>query len=152
METKEVRFNLSSELLTKLKAMAEKNNQTLEEIVGKILSENANGDLPKPEKPQEFPSVALFKESTPREMISPSKISSKENSSANKNMGTSSESISTPGTRPAMYNSATMERQKQITAEMKELSLLIDTASDEEKKADYLFKYALLASELDALY
>ena len=92
-----------------------------------------------------FPSVALIKDglNLDKPVIAKqlnSQVSFSNNTSTKFNIPTTSQSI----------NPQSVKRRKEIEAEMAELSLLIETAT-EDKKNGYAMQYAQLASELNAL-
>jgi hypothetical protein len=167
-------ISLPEELVDKLLAEAEEAEIPFEEYIEQILAAKEISQTDKtpnqadttPEKEPEaslapdndakikapastFPSVALVKEEEEKQTIiktAPSlfKPEPSLNSEQPKIRISVPSQIQLPPKAPN-------PRRLQLEAEMKEVSLLIETAIESEKKQQYVMKYAMLAAELDAL-
>lgn len=136
MEIKEVIIKLSEETLKALEESARAAGRNPEEIAAEMLTKSLKSPPEKPVKPS-FPSVALMRHNEPppteavadqpRQLFPGAIASGKPQISPEK-----------------------MQRRKELEAQMRELSLLIDTASSEDNRETYSLQYAILAAELEA--
>ena len=167
-------ISLPEELVDKLLADAEEAEVPFEEYIEQLLAnseidhENQAQKIPPPEVTSEqapktslpssdnsnkaqtsentFSSVALIKEEPEPETVVLS-LSQPERALIADKTKISPSSFSYSNSAAKVPN----PRKLQLEAEMKELSLLIETAIESEKKQQYVMKYAMLAAELDAL-
>ncbi|GAB4271955.1 MAG: hypothetical protein Kow0029_10140 [Candidatus Rifleibacteriota bacterium] len=155
MKLKELKIEISEELLESLKEKSAKNNISHEEMARQLL-ETA---LQKKEDNQtrQMPSVALIKGSEPLITSAPGKNTpsmQKECKNPDPKFFGKPKVQNLTGNRLSsqpVISHENLQRRKAIESEMKEISLLIETAESEEKKQDYLMRYASLAAELEAL-
>lgn len=134
MEIKEVVIKLSEETLRELEKSAKAAGKEPGEIAADLVTRSINPGSSKPTV-QSFPSVALMRENA----ILPSESRVPQ------------QNLLFPG-HPGIINQPSPEKQqrrKELEAQMRELSLLIDTAT-EDKKETYSLQYAILAAELEA--
>lgn len=165
MENKiSVTIEITNHLKSQLESLAKNKNLTLEEAANIALQEffsnkgskqtspnNENQQL-RPSQPSQpaHPSVALIKfdaDKTVEGNLPPTK---------NQDSSFCSQPLAlvkdTPISAPqATASDEQISRKSQIESQMKELSLLINTADEEAKKQEYSVQYALLASELDSI-
>lgn len=137
MELKEVTIKLSEENLLKLENSAKAAGKEPQQLAAEIVSQSLTSDQPKPVKPA-FPAVALMRETA----VMPEQ----------RNLLTNGQlyAATVLGNNPiAPITPEILRRRQEIEARMRELSILIDTAS-EDKKEDYALQYAMLAAELEA--
>jgi len=134
MEIKEVVIKLSEETLRELEKSAKAAGKEPGEIAADLVTRSLNGG-PRQNAVQSFPSVALMRDRTvlPAESPIPDR----------NQLFPSNLSV------PAQPSPEKTQRRKDLEAQMRELSLLIDTAT-EDKKETYSLQYAILAAELEA--
>lgn len=140
MQLRELKIEISEELLESLKKASEDQHITEEKLAGQLL-ENALKAENKEEKKPTMPGVALIKnnfvpENTPETSVA---------TMMQKNTG----GLFAPSA--AAPAPAKLQRRAELEARMKEVSLLINTAENEGKREEYVQVYAQLAAELDAL-
>lgn len=142
MANTDLTISINNDNLTVLKKIASEKKCDVSTVINEILAKNLEGsDASK----SLFPSVALIKDGL--NLDKP--IMAKQSSSKGMLSHSPSTSFNVPN-GPANINPQALKRRKEIEAEMSELSLLIETAT-EDKKDGYAMQYAQLASELNAL-
>jgi len=139
MENKEITINLKMDLFEKLEAIARENGSSTEVAAEKLLSETLKSSK-SPAKTPSMPGVALVKEGMPD--LSPS---------FNRSATTRSDLFSGLQADKPVLSPEKLQRRKQLEAQMQEVSLLIQTAANEEKKQEYSMQYAMLAAEIEAI-
>lgn len=135
MQTKEIAIQLSDETFVELEKAARAANKKPEEVAAEIVSKGLSKVEVTAEVKQPFPSVALLKNNFSMPLTTPSAMP-----------------LFLPG-KPAAANSPApekLQRKRDLEAQIRELSLVIDTAPA-EKKEEYLLQYAILAAELDSI-
>jgi plasmid stability protein len=156
METKHnLNLQITEDLKHKLENKASSQGHSLEEAALKILTEHfapSHKDEKKATKNSQLPMVALVKNDfeIATELDKPP-VQNQEISPASQPFGLIKASALAPIGSPSEPSSETLTRRRQIEAQMKELSLLITTADEDAKKAEYSMQYALLATELDSI-
>jgi hypothetical protein len=145
MELKKLKIEISDDLLELLQEASKKENLSSENYAAQLLEKA----LKKEKATPSLPSVALLKNGfNPGISTSPNLQNTDqiENSSAKGLLK------GAPGpARTSEISPERVARQKAVEEQMKEISLLIDTAESEEKKNEYVQTYAQLAAELEAL-
>lgn len=152
MELRELKIEISEEFLESLKKASEKQNTTQENLAKEILEKALK---PSNEKEKKRPSVALVKETSGPEIVAPTKHEfslrpSLHGDSLNPRPGMFS-GASSSFQQPTRLSPEKLRRKKELEDQMKEVSLLIETAESEAKKEEYLQDYAGLAAEIEAL-
>lgn len=137
MKITELKLEISQELMDKLEKAAQAKGSTPDKLVCSLISDSLGLTDKKEDESNFFPEVALIKGNHRLEdLMTPAKP---KGISSYINMPT-----------PAVPNEKIARRQA-LEEQMKELSLLVQTAENESKRDDYLMQYAALAAELDAL-
>ncbi|MEW6712684.1 MAG: hypothetical protein AB1403_22895 [Candidatus Riflebacteria bacterium] len=135
MELRELKIEISEELLETLKKASETQNTSESKLAGQIiekaLKEKAQSSSPA------MPGVALIKEGFNPEPVAESRTFQAQSAiSFNPTSAASGEKL---------------QRRQALEARMKEVSMLIDTAENESRREEYVQMYAQLAAELDAI-
>lgn len=137
MKIKELKLEISQELMDKLEKAAQARGSTPDKLICSIISDKLGITDKKEDDSNFFPEVALIKGNhRPKDLVTPAK-SSKVKSYTN---------VPTPA-----ISNEKIARKQALEEQMKELSLLVQTAENESKRDDYLMQYAALVAELDAL-
>ena len=134
MQLRELKIEISEELLDSLKKASEEHNTTEGKLAGELIEQALKEKTAAPAK-SSLPGVALVKNNFVPE-ITPGQVGTK--------------------TMPAPEPSPTTgtnnhQRRIAIEAKMKEISMLIDTAENQDKREEYVQLYAQLATELNSM-
>lgn len=156
METKEIVIKLSAETFCSLEKSALNSGKTPEELAARLISDGMAADTSTAKA--SFPSVALLKNSSKQALTRAFLPDAPTETTFFEPIQSTTKPIrATPGVplqaKPTVSNFLSpekMQRKQQIEEEMRELSLLIDTAT-EDKKEEYLLRYAMLAAEHDGI-
>lgn len=157
MQTKQTVIQLSEETFARLEKRATSRNCTPEELAAKLLEEALAATEPNA-KTAAYPGVALLKNGY-SPLLSDNTASETEdkktdtNNAAKPVLAAATANTNWQINIPAHNNMPSpeaMQRRHKIEGEMRELSLLIETA-EPQKKENYLLQYALLAAELDSI-
>ncbi len=148
MELKKLNIEVSQDLLESLKKACEKENLSNEQYINRLLEKELKKTETK--KDNAMPSVALIKNDFNEKLTAP------ENTNNNQKNQSSfaAPSLGNPNRtfqETPKLSSEQMKRKQSLEEQMKEVSLLIETADSENKKEEYLQTYAQLASELESL-
>lgn len=141
MQLRELKIEISEELLESLKKASEDQHTTEEKLAGELL-EKALKPAKSENKPT-LPGVALVKNNFKPEPLPSGSAASPFTQQKSQSR------LSTP--QKAQMPPEKLQRHRDLEARMKEVSLLIETAENEEKREEYVQAYAQLAAELDAL-
>lgn len=135
MQLRQLKIEISEDLLESLKKASEDQNISEEKLAEEILAKALKHEE-EPKKPT-MPGVALIKNDfvpePPSQNLMQKQVSG----------------LNMPTTSPA--SAEKIRRKQELEARMKEVSLLIETAENLSKKEEYVELYAQLAAELDAL-
>jgi len=135
MELRELKIEISEELLETLKKASESQNTSEGKLAGQIIEKALMGKT-RSSAPS-MPGVALIKEGFNPEPVA--EFSTRQTQSA----------ISFNPTSAAAGEK--LQRRQALETRMKEVSMLIDTAENESRREEYVQMYAQLAAELDAI-
>lgn len=157
MQTREIVIRLSDDVFNRLEKAAGEASQKPEEYAAALISKGIS-HAPSQEPAPSFPSVALLKNDfKPALLDTTSAFAGNAGPTSFARLqpagtGSSFPSYAAPGS-PAIANPPSpekLQRKKSIEEQMRELSILVETASA-DKKEEYLLQYAILAAELDSL-
>ena len=158
MQTRQVEVVLPEDTFLRLEAAAKAAGQPVQETAAAVLC-RAFPSVPKAAEQPALPGVALIRDGfapLPQACqpgnLNLSSAPATSINSLTRPEGPSTAGMFTPG-RPTIAvppSPEKMQRRLEIETNMKELSLLIETA-EEAKKEEYLLQYAMLAAELESL-
>lgn len=158
MQTRQVEVVLPEDTFLRLEAAAKAAGQSVQETAAAVLC-RAFPPVTKTVEPPAMPGVALVRngftpllQTSRTEDPNPSPSPTISINSLTRPEGPATAGMFSPG-RPTIAvppSPEKMQRRLQIETDMKELSLLIETA-EEAKKEEYLLQYAMLAAELESL-
>jgi hypothetical protein len=154
MDTKiSLNLQITEDLKQKLEDKASTEGCTSEEAAIKILSQHfaaSKKERKETAKKDSLPMVALIKNDFDKTVESDEPpVKNQTESFANQPFALIKSSA--PISSSNEVTNEALTRKDQIEAQMKELSLLISTADEAAKKAEYSMQYALLATELDSI-
>ncbi len=157
MQTRQVEVVLPEDTFLRLEAAAKAAGQSVQETAAAVLC-RAFPPATKAVEPPAMPGVALVRNGfTPLlQTVQPGDLNPSPAPTTSINSLTRPEGPSAAGMLPGRPTIAVppspekTQRRLEIEANMKELSLLIETA-EEAKKEEYLLQYAMLAAELESL-
>jgi hypothetical protein len=150
MELRELKIEISEELLESLKKASEEQHLSQEKLASQLL-EKALSPKAEAGAKNSMPGVALLKDNfVPDSAV----FSTPSAASPTAGAPTLNESdrfgLNNPAT--AIQSPEKLQRRRKIEERMREISLLIETAENEDKKDEYLQLYAQLAAELEACF
>ncbi|MGM0598561.1 MAG: hypothetical protein ACQETH_01975 [Candidatus Rifleibacteriota bacterium] len=146
----ELKIEVSPELLKSLKEASEKENISEQQLAKQLLEKGLANKSKQNESKPAFPGVALIKDN----FAPPSEVSvprGTQNSQTEPEKDYSYNVSSKPFKNSPSLSPEQRKRKETLEEQMREISLLIDTAESEEKKEKYLQVYAGLAAEMEAL-
>ena len=150
MDFHELKIEISPELLKSLKEASEKENISEQQLAKQLLEEGLADKSDKKEKKSAFPGVALIKDNfKPQAEVSLPK--SRQEPETKTGQNNSFNFSPKPFRKTPALSPEQLKRKEELEEQMREVSLLIDTAETEEKKEEYLQVYAGLAAEMEAL-
>ena len=150
MDFHELKIEVSPELLKSLKEASEKENISEQQLAKRLLEKGLSYNSEQEDSKPAFPGVALIKDDfTPPAQVSVPK--GKQNTKTEPEQDFSYSVSSKPFKNSPALSPEQLKRKEKIEEQMREVSLLIDTAESEEKKEEYLQVYAGLAAEMEAL-
>jgi hypothetical protein len=151
MKLRELKIEISEELLESLKRASENQSISEEKLAVKLLQDGlAKSGQKEVEEKAQVPSVALIKNDFHPDLSPISPQEREKQISPLLNDPRADRGASFIKRRPAL-SPEKQQRKKELEEKMKEVSLLIETAESEEKKEEYLQRYAELAAEMEAL-
>lgn len=151
MDFHELKIEISPELLKSLKEASERENISEQQLAKELLEKGlADKSKAKENKPA-FPGVALIKDNfKPQPEVRVPK-GKRPDSEAKSKQSFSYPVSNKPFKKSPALSPEQLKRKEALEEQMREVSLLIDTAETEEKREEYLQVYAGLAAEMEAL-